>query len=125
MTLVLAITAVLAFTAALLPASPSHARALLARGRHERDARTALPALVDALASALGSGLSLPLAFAEIISGDGQSTRRQRVDLKDTKSFGKRVLRLPVDLNNQKWVRLEVWDVAANGAFTQPVWIEN
>jgi len=24
----------------------------------------------------------------------------------------------------QKWVRFEVWDIATNGAFTQPVWIE-
>ena len=24
---------------------------------------------------------------------------------------------------HRKWVRFEVWDVAANGAFTQPVWL--
>ena len=24
----------------------------------------------------------------------------------------------------RKWVRLEVWDIARNGAFTQPIWIE-
>ncbi|WP_192347559.1 hypothetical protein [Algoriphagus sp. Y33] len=23
-----------------------------------------------------------------------------------------------------KWIRLEVWDIAANGVFTQPVWVE-
>jgi len=67
---------------------------------------------------------TFPLAFAEIISGDGQSIQRQRIDLTDTQSFGKRSLRIPVALKNQKWVRLEVWDIAANGAFTQPVWIE-
>lgn len=65
-----------------------------------------------------------PLAFAEIISGDGRTVHRQRIDLSDTESFGTRQLNLPVDLSGQKWVRLEVWDIAANGLFTQPVWIE-
>jgi len=68
---------------------------------------------------------TFPLAFAEVISGDGQSIRRQRVDLTDTESYGTRKLRVLVDLKNQKWVRFEVWDIAANGAFTQPVWIES
>ncbi len=67
---------------------------------------------------------TFPLAFAEIISGDGTSVKRQRVDLTDTEAFGQRTLRLPVDLAGQRWVRLEVWDIAANGAFTQPVWVE-
>ncbi|HEX5220257.1 MAG TPA: hypothetical protein VFZ59_11870 [Verrucomicrobiae bacterium] len=67
---------------------------------------------------------TFPLAFAEVVSGDGQSIRRQRIELSDTESFGTRKLRVPVDLTNQKWVRFEVWDIAANGAFTQPVWVE-
>jgi hypothetical protein len=67
---------------------------------------------------------TFPLAFAEIISGDGTSVKRQRVDLTDTEAFGKRTLRLPVDLAGQRWVRIEVWDIAANGAYTQPVWVE-
>lgn len=67
---------------------------------------------------------TFPLAFAEIISGDGKSIHRQWINLLDTESFGTRTLRIPVDLTNQKWVRFEVWDIAANGAFTQPVWIE-
>lgn len=67
---------------------------------------------------------TFPLAFAEIISSDGTSVKRQRVDLSDTEAFGTRTLRLPVDLAGQQWVRLEVWDIAANGAYTQPVWVE-
>jgi hypothetical protein len=67
---------------------------------------------------------TFPLAFAEIISGDGGKVHRQRVELADTESFGSRTLKMPVDLTNRKWVRLEVWDMARNGAFTQPVWIE-
>jgi hypothetical protein len=68
---------------------------------------------------------TFPLAFAEIISGDGQNVFRQRIDLGDTESFGTRKLRLPVELKDRTWVRFEVWDIAANGAFTQPLWVEN
>jgi len=32
-------------------------------------------------------------------------------------------MRLPIDLKGRTWVRFEVWDIAANGAFTQPVWL--
>ena len=68
---------------------------------------------------------TFPLAFAEVISGDGQQVFRQRVDLADTESFGTRRLRLPLELKGRTWVRFEVWDIAANGAFTQPVWIDS
>ena len=67
---------------------------------------------------------TFPLAFAEIVSGDGTQVFRQRIELGDTRPFGKRELDVPVDLRGRKWVRFEVWDVAANGAYTQPVWIE-
>jgi hypothetical protein len=66
---------------------------------------------------------TFPLAFAQIISGDGQKVFRQRIDLADTESFGTRKLRQPLDLKGRTWVRFEVWDIAANGAFTQPVWL--
>jgi hypothetical protein len=67
---------------------------------------------------------TFPLAFAEVISGDGQQVYRERIDLTDTAAFGSRTLTLRPQLAGRRWVRLEVWDVAANGAFTQPVWIE-
>jgi len=66
---------------------------------------------------------TFPLAFAEIISGDGQKVFRQRIDLTDTESFGTRKVRLPLELQGRTWVRFELWDIAANGAFTQPVWL--
>jgi hypothetical protein len=66
---------------------------------------------------------TFPLRFAEVISGDGQQVFRERIDLADTTPFGQRVLVLQPQLAGRKWVRLEVWDVAANGAFTQPVWL--
>lgn len=67
---------------------------------------------------------TFPLAFVDIVSGGENSIHRERIALTDTESFGTRKLRLPVDLTGKKWVRLEVWDIAANGAFTQPVWVE-
>jgi hypothetical protein len=67
---------------------------------------------------------TFPLAFAEVVSGDGKRVYRERIDLSDTAGFGSRTLRLKPQLTGRRWVRLEVWDVAANGAFTQPVWME-
>ncbi len=67
---------------------------------------------------------TFPPAFAEIVWGDGKRTHRQRIDLSDSPAFSSRKLRVPVELPGAKWVRLEVWDVAVNGAFSQPVWIE-
>jgi hypothetical protein len=68
---------------------------------------------------------TFPLAFAQVVSGDGEKVYRQRIDLTNSESFGKRELRYRLDLRNIKWVRFEVWDIAANGAFTQPIWIQH
>ena len=38
--------------------------------------------------------------------------------------FGKKVWELRPDLKGRKWVRVEAWDVAANGTFSEPVWLE-
>lgn len=67
---------------------------------------------------------SFPLNFAEIISGDGNEVYRERINLDQTQAFGKQKFDFTTDLKDRKWVKLEVWDVAANGAFTQFVWIE-
>jgi hypothetical protein len=67
---------------------------------------------------------TFPLAFAEIVSGDGNQVYRERIDLSDTKEFGSHTLRHTPHLSGRHWVRFEVWDIAANGAFTQPVWAE-
>ncbi len=67
---------------------------------------------------------TFPLNYAELISGDGENVYREKIDLNDTQSFGKQNFEFTIDLKGKKWIRLEVWDVAANGAFTQPVWIE-
>jgi hypothetical protein len=67
---------------------------------------------------------TFPPAFAEIIWGDGNQVYRRRVDLSANEAFGGKPLRVPVDLHGARWVRLEAWDVATNGAFSQPVWVE-
>lgn len=68
---------------------------------------------------------TFPLAFAEVVTGDGRKVFRERIDLSSGKEFGRQEFRQTVDLRGKKWLRLEVWDSAANGAFSQPVWIEN
>ncbi len=67
---------------------------------------------------------TFPPAFAEVIWGDGGKVYRQRIDLSAGEAFSGKDLNVKVDLRGARWVRLEAWDVAANGAFTQPVWIE-
>lgn len=67
---------------------------------------------------------TFPLRYAAIVSGDGKHTYHTRIPLNHTLPFGKQTFQWPVNLAGRKWVRVEVWDVAANGAFTQPVWLK-
>ena len=67
---------------------------------------------------------TFPLNFVEIISGDGEKVFREKMDLNETEAFDTENFRFSVDLSHRKWVRLEVWDVAANGAFTQTVYLK-
>lgn len=68
---------------------------------------------------------TFPLTFAELVTGDGARVQRHRIDLGDTRSFGTREIDVPVDLHGCTWARLEVWDIATDGAYTQPVWIQH
>jgi hypothetical protein len=68
---------------------------------------------------------TFPLRFAEVISGDGDKVYRHRIDLPESGSFGRKTLAIKPDLNGRKWVRVEAWDVAGDGAFSQPVWLES
>lgn len=67
---------------------------------------------------------TFPLSFAEIISGDGIKVDRYRIDLSNTQAYGKKTIQQTLDLTGKKWVRLEVWDAAVNGAFTQTIWLQ-
>src|SRR5262249_23600693 len=68
-------------------------------------------------------GGPFPLRFVEVTSGDGTRVYRERIDCSDTVAFDRRTFRWTPNLAGRTWVRLEAWDVAANGAFTQPVWL--
>lgn len=67
---------------------------------------------------------TFPLNFVEIISGDGNKVYRDRINLNTTQAFGKQNFKWTVNLNGRKWVRVEAWDIAANGAFTQMIWLD-
>ncbi|CAN5296620.1 hypothetical protein BH09BAC4_BH09BAC4_11150 [soil metagenome] len=66
---------------------------------------------------------TFPLTFAELISGDGKQVFREKIDLTSTTPFGKKQYQFTTNLKNRTWVRVEVWDAAINGAFTQQVWL--
>ena len=67
---------------------------------------------------------TFPLNFAEIISGDGKKVYRERIDLTSTQAFGTKTFNKVLNMKGRKWVRLEVWDAAVDGAFTQTVWLK-
>jgi hypothetical protein len=60
--------------------------------------------------------------MAEIVWGDGTKTQRKIIPLDETHEFGNSAFTWTADSPGWKWARLAVWDVAGNGAFTQPVW---
>lgn len=62
---------------------------------------------------------TFPLAFAELITGNGKEVKRQTIDLFQTNEFSRRTFEWTLADTNAKWIRLEVWDVARNGAYTQ------
>ena len=67
---------------------------------------------------------TFPMSFAEVITGDGKQVYRKRIDLTGTGAFDKQTLKTTLNLRGKSWVRLEAWDVAANGVISQPVWLE-
>ena len=78
----------------------------------------------DAMSLEIELQWTYPLAYMELISGDGRNVNRLRFDLSDTTEFDSTKFQLPVDLSNATWARIEVWDIARNGAFTQPIWLQ-
>jgi hypothetical protein len=65
---------------------------------------------------------TFPLRIAEVVWGDGKSTHHQLINLQSTPAFGKHDYSWTVDTPGWKWARFAVWDVAGDGAFTDPVW---
>lgn len=64
---------------------------------------------------------TFPLHHAEVAWGDGSETKRHVIPLEDTAAFGERDFEWKVPAGDWKWMRLAVWDIAANGAFVNPV----
>lgn len=67
---------------------------------------------------------TFPLQNAVIISGDGNNTYRHEINLDSTLPFGEQFFKYTLDLKGRKWARLEFWDAAVNGAFTQTVYLK-
>jgi hypothetical protein len=64
---------------------------------------------------------TFPLAFAEIVWGDGKETFTKTFDLDETRPFGSQTFEFSTEARNWQWARIAVWDVAGNGAFVNPV----
>jgi hypothetical protein len=64
-----------------------------------------------------------PLDFVEVVWGDGKKVDRQVVRATDTTAHGTKKISIPFDATGKSWVRMAVWDSAGNGAFVQPVWL--
>jgi hypothetical protein len=64
---------------------------------------------------------TFPLAFGEIVWGNGKETFTRTFELTDTRPFGSATFEWKTDAKDWKWARLAVWDVAGNGAFINPV----
>lgn len=65
---------------------------------------------------------TFPLSQVLLASWDGRAVKRQTVPVTDAREFGRRKFEWPLE-GSPTWVRLEAWDVAINGAFTQPLWL--
>ncbi len=65
---------------------------------------------------------TFPLRLAEIVWGDGTTTHRQIVDLESAHEFDEHDYTWQADAPGWKWARFAVWDIASDGAFTNPVW---
>lgn len=64
---------------------------------------------------------TFPLQFAEVVWGDGTGTQREIFDLSESGEFSSGSYSWKVRAPGWAWARLAIWDVAANGAFVNPV----
>jgi hypothetical protein len=64
---------------------------------------------------------TFPLRLAQIVWGDGRETHWETIPLQTTREFGRAAFDWKTPARSWKWARVAVWDIAGNGAFTQPV----
>lgn len=65
---------------------------------------------------------TLPLARAEITWGSGEEVHHEVIELEQTRAHGSGRFEWRIPAPAWEWARVAVWDVAANGAFVNPVW---
>jgi hypothetical protein len=65
---------------------------------------------------------TFPLQIAEVVWGDGKTTHHHIIDLQSTPSFDRHDYSWVAETPGWVWARFAVWDVAGDGAFTNPIW---
>jgi hypothetical protein len=76
----------------------------------------------DTIMATLTVSHTFPLRIAEIVWGDGKTTSRKTIPLEETREFGNTKFQWTAEAKNWTWARLAVWDIAGDGAFTNPIW---
>jgi hypothetical protein len=76
----------------------------------------------DRIAASAKIQHTFPLAMIEVVWGDGSQTHRQTIPQDTSREFGQVDFQRAIEAKGWKWARLAVWDIAGNGAFTNPVW---
>jgi len=61
---------------------------------------------------------TFPLAYAVVVTDSGAV----QIPLNQTGAHGNQTFTWKSNLSTAKWARLEIWDIAGNGAFTNPIW---
>jgi hypothetical protein len=67
---------------------------------------------------------TFPLRMVEVVWGDGKETHHETMDLSSAPAFDSHEYTFDVKAPNWTWARFAAWDVAGDGAFTNPVWRE-
>ncbi len=68
---------------------------------------------------------TFPLEFIELIWSDGQHIDRKIIPQTNLTTFGEQEFEISFDATEKKWIRFAVWDIAKNGAFVQPIWLDD
>jgi hypothetical protein len=116
--------------AAALPSFDAYGKLLDSIGRGDFFVSTGEVLLPEAKVTGDASSVAVkarvrwtfPLRHAAIVWGDGAGAHREVIPLAGTGAFGEESFTWRAAAPGWKWARVEVWDVAANGAFINPVW---
>ena len=65
---------------------------------------------------------TFPLRIAEVVWGDSKNTHHQIIDLQSTPAFDDHEYSWVFETPGWTWARFAVWDIAGDGAFTNPIW---